>query len=64
MPLDMYKLDNGIYPTTEQGLEALVQKPTISPEPRNYREDGYVKRLPEDPWRNKYLLSALAKTAS
>ena len=54
--LDMYKLDNGIYPTTEQGLEALVQKPTISPEPRNYREDGYVKRLPEDPLRNKYLL--------
>ncbi|WP_028763678.1 type II secretion system major pseudopilin GspG [Shewanella colwelliana] len=54
--LDMYRLDNSIYPTTEQGLEALVQKPTISPEPRNYREDGYVKRLPQDPWRNDYLL--------
>ncbi|MGL4938608.1 type II secretion system major pseudopilin GspG, partial [Shewanella sp.] len=37
--LDMYKLDNGVYPTTEQGLEALSQKPTISPEPRNYREE-------------------------
>ena len=54
--LDMYRLDNSIYPSTEQGLEALVQKPTMSPEPRNYREDGYVKRLPQDPWRNDYLL--------
>lgn len=54
--LDMYKLDNSIYPTTEQGLEALSQKPTGSPEPRNYREDGYVKRISQDPWRNDYLL--------
>ncbi|WP_299495855.1 type II secretion system major pseudopilin GspG [uncultured Shewanella sp.] len=54
--LDMYRLDNSIYPTTEQGLEALVQKPTISPEPRNYRPDGYLKRLPQDPWRNDYML--------
>ncbi|MCL1076220.1 type II secretion system major pseudopilin GspG [Shewanella dokdonensis] len=54
--LDMYKLDNSVYPSTEQGLEALVQKPTISPEPRNYREDGYVKRLPQDPWGNPYML--------
>ncbi|QDE32893.1 MULTISPECIES: type II secretion system major pseudopilin GspG [Shewanella] len=54
--LDMYKLDNSIYPTTEQGLDALVQKPNSSPEPRNYREGGYVKRLPQDPWRSDYLL--------
>ena len=54
--LDMYRLDNSIYPTTDQGLDALVQKPTSSPEPRNYREEGYVKRLPQDPWRNDYLL--------
>lgn len=54
--LDMYKLDNSIYPTTEQGLDALVQKPSSSPEPRNFREGGYVKRLPQDPWRNDYLL--------
>lgn len=54
--LDMYRLDNSIYPTTDQGLDALVQKPTSSPEPRNYREGGYVKRLPQDPWRNDYLL--------
>ncbi len=38
--LDMYKLDNGSYPSTEQGLEALVSEPSGSPEPRNYREDG------------------------
>ncbi|MBO2643695.1 type II secretion system major pseudopilin GspG [Shewanella algae] len=54
--LDMYKLDNSVYPTTEQGLEALVEKPSISPEPRNYRDGGYVKRLPMDPWGNPYLL--------
>jgi general secretion pathway protein G len=54
--LDKYKLDNSIYPTTEQGLDALVQKPNSSPEPRNFREGGYVKRLPQDPWRSDYLL--------
>ena len=52
--LDMYKLDNSIYPNTEQGLEALVSKPTSQPEPRNYRDDGYIKRLPKDPWGNDY----------
>ena len=54
--LDMYKLDNSIYPNTEQGLEALVSKPTSQPEPRNYRDDGYIKRLPQDPWNNDYQL--------
>ena len=54
--LDMYKLDNSIYPNTEQGLEALVSKPTSQPEPRNYRDDGYIKRLPKDPWGNDYQL--------
>ncbi|MCT8988180.1 type II secretion system major pseudopilin GspG [Shewanella phaeophyticola] len=54
--LDMYKLDNSIYPTTEQGLDALVTKPNSSPEPRNFRDGGYVKRLPQDPWRNDYYL--------
>ncbi|HFQ5429945.1 TPA: type II secretion system major pseudopilin GspG [Vibrio vulnificus] len=51
--LDMYKLDNSVYPTTDQGLEALVIKPS-SPEPRNYRNGGYIKRLPKDPWGNEY----------
>ena len=52
--LDMYRLDNGRYPTTDQGLQALVEKPTSSPEPRSYREDGYIKRLPQDPWGGEY----------
>ncbi|CZF81924.1 MULTISPECIES: type II secretion system major pseudopilin GspG [Grimontia] len=52
--LDMYRLDNSVYPTTDQGLDALVKKPSSSPEPRNYREGGYIKRLPQDPWGNEY----------
>lgn len=55
--LDMYKLDNGSYPSTDQGLEALVTEPSGDPEPRNYREDGYIKRLPQDPWGNDYILN-------
>ncbi|CAM3739199.1 Type II secretion system protein G precursor [Vibrio aerogenes CECT 7868] len=51
--LDMYKLDNSVYPTTDQGLEALVTKPS-NPDPRNYRDGGYIKRLPNDPWGNAY----------
>ncbi|MCG3729665.1 type II secretion system major pseudopilin GspG [Vibrio cincinnatiensis] len=51
--LDMYRLDNSLYPTTDQGLEALVSKPS-NPEPRNYRADGYIRRLPKDPWGNDY----------
>ncbi len=54
--LDMYRLDNNRYPTTEQGLIALVSKPTSAPEPRNYRDGGYIKRLPKDPWGNEYQL--------
>lgn len=52
--LDMYKLDNSVYPSTEQGLQALVSKPAGTPEPRNYRNGGYIKRLPQDPWGNEY----------
>jgi general secretion pathway protein G len=51
--LDMYKLDNSVYPTTDQGLQALVNKPN-NPEPRKYREGGYIKRLPNDPWGREY----------
>lgn len=54
--LDMYRLDNSRYPTTAQGLKALVSKPTAEPVPRNYRSDGYVRRLPQDPWGNDYQL--------
>jgi len=52
--LDLYKLDNYGYPTTEQGLEALVDKPSSGPEPENYKEGGYLRELPEDPWGNAY----------
>ncbi len=51
--LDMYKLDNSVYPTTDQGLDALVTKPS-NPEPRNYRDGGYIRRLPQDAWGNDY----------
>ena len=54
--LEMYKLKNNVFPTTEQGLDALVTEPTIDPLPRNYPRDGFIKRLPEDPWGNPYQL--------
>ncbi len=52
--LDLYKLDNYRYPTTDQGLEALVRPPSSGPEPKNYKEGGYLRKLPEDPWGNRY----------
>lgn len=52
--LKMYRLDNGDYPTSEQGLKALVQRPTSSPEPRNWSPSGYLADLPEDPWGKSY----------
>ena len=52
--LELYRLDNGSYPSTEQGLEALVNKPEIEPLPDNWNADGYLKRLPKDPWGRVY----------
>ncbi|MEQ8798876.1 MAG: type II secretion system major pseudopilin GspG [Salinisphaeraceae bacterium] len=52
--LQLYRLDNFQYPTTEQGLEALVEKPTTQPEPRNWKSGGYLDRVPTDPWGNPY----------
>jgi general secretion pathway protein G len=52
--LDLYKLDNGSYPTTDQGLAALITKPTSHPEPRNWKADGYLQKLPVDPWGESY----------
>lgn len=50
--LNLYKLDNFAYPTTDQGLESLVQKPGGSPEPKNWKK--YMDRLPKDPWGSPY----------
>lgn len=52
--LDLYKLDNSVYPSTDQGLDALVNKPTTQPVPRNWKSDGYLQELPVDPWSQPY----------
>jgi len=52
--LYMYKLDNHSYPSTQQGLEALVKKPSGNPAAKNWNKDGYLKRVPVDPWGNDY----------
>ncbi|OOC09126.1 MULTISPECIES: type II secretion system major pseudopilin GspG [Thioalkalivibrio] len=52
--LNLYRLDNFRYPSTDQGLEALVEPPTSGPEPAQYRDGGYMDRLPNDPWGNEY----------
>ncbi len=53
--LDLYKLDNGNYPSTSQGLEALVNEPTGFPEAKNWKSGGYVKKLPLDPWGSDFV---------
>jgi len=52
--LKIYRLDNYQYPTTEQGLEALVRPSTLEPEPRNFKRGGYLSELPVDPWGRPY----------
>lgn len=55
--LKRYKLDNGRFPTTEQGLEALVRQPTSGVLPRNWQQGGYLEKpeIPLDPWGNSYI---------
>jgi len=55
--LKMYKMDNGVYPTTMQGLKALIQKPSIPPIPQHYKDGGYLdtNSVPKDPWGNPYI---------
>lgn len=53
--LKIYRLDNYVYPTTEQGLEALIEASTLEPEPRNFKKGGYLSELPIDPWGRPYL---------
>jgi general secretion pathway protein G len=52
--LKLYKLDNQRYPTTEQGLQALITKPTTGPSANGWKTGGYLDKLPKDPWGNPY----------
>ena len=52
--LDLYRLDNSHYPSTQQGLDALVSRPSGSPEPKNWNPDGYMKSVPLDPWGSEF----------
>ena len=56
--LNLYLMDAGNYPTTEQGLEALVHRPEIPPIPRAWNSDGYLQRVPADPWGHPYVYVA------
>ncbi len=60
--LELYRLDNGYYPSTEQGLQALVSKPSGYPEPRRWNQDGYLKKTPVDPWDEPYLYFSKDRT--
>jgi general secretion pathway protein G len=53
--LKIYRLDNYVYPSTEQGLDALVTPSTLDPQPRNFKEGGYLAEVPRDPWGRPYL---------
>ncbi len=53
--LKMFKIDNGFYPTTEQGIEALIFEPTVGKLPTKYKEGGYIENLPLDPWDSEYM---------
>ena len=52
--LKLYRLDNIHYPSTDQGLQALIVKPTSAPIPSNWKSGGYLDRLPKDPWGHEY----------
>ncbi len=52
--LKIYKLDNQRYPTTDQGLKALIEKPSSGPSANGWKTGGYVDKLPKDPWGNQY----------
>ncbi|MBF0421529.1 MAG: type II secretion system major pseudopilin GspG [Magnetococcales bacterium] len=56
--LDLYRLDNSSYPTTEQGLDALVKKPVAEPVPKQWRQNGYLAKVPKDPWDRPYVYMA------
>lgn len=62
--LKIYKLDNFNYPSSEQGLQALVEKPSIDPIPNNWKKNGYLDELPVDPWGRPYLYLSPAEFGS
>ena len=53
--LGIFHLDNGFYPTTQQGLSALVYKPSLPPLPSKYDDQGYIKKVPSDGWNREYM---------
>ncbi len=53
--LGIFKLENGFYPSTEQGLQALITKPTVGRIPNRYKEGGYIRKIPLDPWGQPYI---------
>ena len=55
--LEEYRGDNGYYPTEQQGLDALIRQPATPPVSQNYKEGGYLKRTPMDPWKRNYVYS-------
>ena len=59
--LKLYKIDNFVFPTGEQGLEALVIKPSLAPVPRNWKSSGYIEQLQMDPWGRPYLYMSPAE---
>ncbi len=61
--LKLYNLDSMRYPTNQQGLEALVNKPTVAPIPKNYKQGGYLEKLPSDPWGSPYIYANPGKHA-
>ena len=61
--LELFRLDARVYPTTEQGLDALVNRPVLAPVPDRWAEGGYLGNLPEDPWGNPYIYVAPGQSA-
>ncbi|HEY2775664.1 MAG TPA: type II secretion system major pseudopilin GspG [Candidatus Binatia bacterium] len=60
--LNLYKLDSGNYPNSDQGLDALAEKPSRGDVPRNWREGGYLDKVPVDPWDGPYLYASDGRT--
>jgi general secretion pathway protein G len=61
--LDAYRLDNGRYPSTDQGLSALNTEPTMEPRPTNWRGPYLRKQVPNDPWGNPYVYTSPGSAA-